>query len=383
MSMFRDVVSGALAAEGAAVEYIEPDGLEILATPQLASALAIDELSRFGFGPELPLEASRVSLESEWLGNLENLVSDRGKCLQAIQSGDALPNASFSPDDLLPKVVVLENATYRHRSTDSAWTRFLLLVFRVVATSDEKREDLLTVCLNESNGAYADSMSNPLLELLRRKKNLAADLPETVVLDPPWSAQEIAQWNGRYLPARVRRQLQPFLIGMERRMAKDMERLYAYHTRLRQESADRLLDAENRSKTDEKLRRRENLRMGSIEREYGAKVADLKRKYAMNVELSFVQGLRLIAPVKRVRFDILRRKGVRPYHLDWNAISRHLDALPCESCGLESTSHAICDERLHILCHACLAPCPDCGKPYCRACHPKTCPRCEKQASSP
>ncbi|NQT93569.1 MAG: hypothetical protein HQ559_12480 [Lentisphaerae bacterium] len=383
MNMIRDVVSRALAAEGAAVENIEPEGLEVLATPQLASALAIDEFSRLGFGRELPSNANRVSLESEWLNNLENLVSDKGSCLRVVQPGDALPNNSFSPDDLLPKVVVLENATYGHLSTESAWTRFLFLVFRVAATSDEKREDLLTVCINESNGAYAHGMSDALLELLRREKGLGVDPPGTALLDPPWSAQEIARWNARYLPARVRRQLQPFLSGMERRMAKDIERLYAYHTRLRREAADKILDAENRNKADEKLRRREELRMGSIEREYLAKVADLRRKYAMNVELSFVQALRLIAPVKRVRFDILRRKGVRPYHLDWNAISRDLDALPCESCGLESASHAICDEHLHILCHACLAPCPDCGKPYCQACHPRACPRCEKRTSSP
>ena len=382
MSTFRNIVSRALAAEGAAVENIEPDGLEIMATPQLASALSIDEFSRLGFGPELPSEASRVSLESEWLDNLQNLMSDRGKCLEAIQPGDTLPKTSFSPDDLLPKTVVLENATYRHRSTESAWTRFLLLVFRVTATSDDKREDLLTVCLNESNGAYADSMTNALLESLRQGGNLAAVLPETAVLDPPWLAQKIARWNDRYLPARIRRHLQPFLSGMERRMAKDTERLHAYHTRLRREAADRVLDAEKRNRADEKLRRREGLRMRSIEQEYAAKVADLQRKYAMNVELSFVQALRLVSPVKRVRFDILRRKGVRPYHLDWNAISHHLDALPCESCGLAAALHAICDDRLHIVCHACLASCPHCDKPYCRACHPKSCPRCRRPGVS-
>jgi len=383
MSTFRDVVSRALAAEGAAVENIEPDGLEIMATPQLASALAVDEFSRLGFGPELPSEASRVTLESEWLDNLANLARDRGKCLDAIQPGATLPKGSFSPDDLLQKVVVLENATYRHRSTESAWTRFLLLVFHVSATSDDKREDLLTVCLNESNGAYADNMTEALFESLRRGENLTAELQETAVLDPPWSARKIVRWNDRYLPARIRRRLQPFLSGMERRMAKDIERLHAYHSRLRREAADRALDAEKKNRADDKVRRREDLLMSSIEQEYAAKVADLQRKYAMNVELRFVQALRLVAPVKRVRFDILRRKGVRPYHLDWNAISRHLDALPCESCGLQSASHAICDDRLHIVCHACLSPCPGCGKPYCQACHPKACPRCKKRTPSP
>ncbi|UEM21094.1 hydrogenase maturation nickel metallochaperone HypA [Skermanella mucosa] len=36
----------------------------------------------------------------------------------------------------------------------------------------------------------------------------------------------------------------------------------------------------------------------------------------------------------------------------------------------------VCDEALHLVGPPGLAPCPACGKEYCRACHPAACPKC-------
>ena len=378
MSEIRDVLSRALAAGGAAVERIEPDGLEAALPPELASTLELDEFARLGCGPVLPPDAVRVHLESGWTDKLESLVGSRGTCLSVRQT--AMPSARPpSPGDLLPKAVVLDNATCRYRSFEPARTRFLLLIFRIVAASDEKREDLMAACVNESNGADAEHLVDPLLDGLRTEAFASSSPPEEADIAAPWSHEQAARWCERVLPLRVRHRLQPFLSGMERRLAKDLQRLYAYHTNLLREAAERIRDIEGRNRADEKLKRREELRSAAVEREYRAKVADLQLKYAMNVEVSLLQAVRLTAPVRRLGFNILRRKGVRPYHLDWSALSHHLDELPCEGCGRPSPSHAICDDRLHILCGNCLASCPECGKPYCRACHPKTCPRCRQK----
>lgn len=46
-----------------------------------------------------------------------------------------------------------------------------------------------------------------------------------------------------------------------------------------------------------------------------------------------------------------------------------------------TATRLVCDERLHLTEPAGQDPCPGCGKPFCRACHPVTCPRCGRPAS--
>ena len=43
-------VADLLAQQGALVEFIEPEGLEVLASPPVRQALGVNELFRIGFG---------------------------------------------------------------------------------------------------------------------------------------------------------------------------------------------------------------------------------------------------------------------------------------------------------------------------------------------
>jgi len=78
-SNFRDFAARLLDYEGALVERIEPEGLEILAPATLAGDLQIPELARFGFAAELPANAERVGLESDWLERFGHLLGERGQ----------------------------------------------------------------------------------------------------------------------------------------------------------------------------------------------------------------------------------------------------------------------------------------------------------------
>jgi predicted RNA-binding Zn-ribbon protein involved in translation (DUF1610 family) len=124
---------------------------------------------------------------------------------------------------------------------------------------------------------------------------------------------------------------------------------------------------------------RERLRIEAAEREYQAKVSDLKQKYDLRVNIEPVQTLELISQVQRVSLAIKRRKGERKLALDWNPIGRQLDPLPCEWSFVAEGSRVICDDQLHIVSPAGHAPCPQCGKEYCRVCSPRRCPKCGKE----
>jgi hypothetical protein len=125
-------------------------------------------------------------------------------------------------------------------------------------------------------------------------------------------------------------------------------------------------------------RRRETLRVEAIEREYHAKLEDLRRNYAMRVTVEWVQALEIYVPVQRFEVLIRRRKGERMIRLDWHPLVRAVERPLCEAgLGLDRV-RLVCDDKLHLTDPAGHAPCSSCGKPFCRACFPLACPRCHQ-----
>ena len=58
----QNFVAALLRHEGALVETIEPEGLEVLAPPPVRDALGIEEFSRLGFGGAMPASWNFVLL---------------------------------------------------------------------------------------------------------------------------------------------------------------------------------------------------------------------------------------------------------------------------------------------------------------------------------
>jgi len=170
---------------------------------------------------------------------------------------------------------------------------------------------------------------------------------------------------------------------MQRRLARDHTRLYGYHDDLRRESLRRLvvLEGAEGAKADAD-RARELQRIAAIEREYRAKLDDLRHNYALRVTVDWIQTLELFLPVQRLEVLIRRRKGERLIHLDWHPLARLAELAPCDwGLGLNST-RLVCDERLHLTEPAGQDPCPGCAKSFCRACHRAACPRCGRLTSN-
>jgi hypothetical protein len=179
------------------------------------------------------------------------------------------------------------------------------------------------------------------------------------------------------LNLRVREDLEPFVRAMRRRLDRDSNRIYAYHDELRSASLKRLSAlvgaASEKAETE---RRRETLRVAAIEREYHAKLDDLRRNYALSVTVEWVHALDLYLPVQRFDVLIRRRKGERLVRLDWHPLARLAEPPPCDwGLGINRT-RLVCDDALHLTEPAGQAPCASCGKAWCRACHPAACPRC-------
>ncbi len=405
MTALREIVGELLEAEGSVVDAVEPDGLDVMAPEPLRAAFGWPELARLGFGAGAPEGSIRIGLDDDWLERFGGLLGERGRIAGRQIRRPEGSTAPSHPERLIEGALSLPNAVWRLKGVEPGWCRCLLLAFRYTAVSDEQREGLVWVGFNCTTGAVLDGdMVTAMQRTLEQAEDWQAPEAEAShAAGPLWDAATIAARAGPLLDRLVRADLEPFLAAMRRRLDRDRRRVHAYHDDLRRaaltklaclerppvetpkskKSGARKTGAKHAVEADkgEKLAgaiARERMRVAAIEREYAAKLDDLRHNYALTVSVEWVQALVLLAPVHRHDVLIKRRKSERSIAMDWHVSSRQMEVAPCDwGLGLGAT-RLVCDERLHLTADEGQGPCRSCGKLYCRACHPTACPRCRK-----
>jgi hypothetical protein len=361
-------VADLLRSEDALVEPIEPEGLEVLAPVSVQRALGVGELSRLGFGTTMPAGAQRVGMEGDWLDRFGRLLGSRGRWSRRVLTADT--KAPNDPERVLGHELLLDNATFRLLGVAPVWTRYLVMDFRASAVSDDKRDFVTRLGVNLATGALPDAVIMGLGPFLDRQE---ADpfVPAEVELPAMWDRVRILDLVGRALPPRLNVALDPFVKGLRRRLSRDQDRLYRYHNDLYREAMIRTVGLPE----GDPKRIREEQRAEAIGREYRAKLDDLSRQYSTRVTVEWVQTLELLMPVHRFTVQIRRRKADRTIALDWNPLARRLESPVCEATAGIERPRLACDDAVHLVVPAGLAPCVGCGRVYCRACH-VACPKC-------
>jgi hypothetical protein len=374
----RDFVADMLECEGAVIEPVEPDGLDVLAPEPLRAAMGWPELARLGFGATLPAGAMPIRLEGDWLDRFGALLGERGRSAvrQLLVANSGAPPSQ--PELLLDRALDLPNATWRLQETGPKWTACLLLSFRYTATSDEKREGLVWLGLNQGTGAIIEGeMLARLRALLAKTEWLAPEPNVRPIAATAWDANSLATRLEPAVAHHVRRDLEGFLGAMRRRLDRDRGRIYDYCDDLRRAAQTKLIALAGVSgEKAESDRKRESARITVIEREYAAKLDDLRHNYALRVAVEWVQALTLVVPVHRYHVLIKRRKGERLVRIDWHPALRMIEPPPCDWGPGVGRTRLLCDEQLHLTDPSGQTPCRSCGKAFCRACHPAACPRC-------
>lgn len=374
---FRSFTGRLLEASDALAVPVDPLGLEVVLPAGLQRTLDLPEHGVLAFSGEVPDGWRRVLLESEWLDRLGGLLAGRGCAARLRAAATVLPTPAH-PERILEHRLHLNNAVFRLQGVEESWTRCLLHTFRYSAVSDEKRDGIVQLGRNLSNGGLLDLWVTPLLQMCREhcEEPEPGSLP--VVSCPEMHTPDAwRQLTQSLLPKRLHEQLRPFLQGMHRRQRRDLDRLHSYHTDLRQEVLSRLAAAGRKGEDKlEEERQRATLRLEAIAREYQAKAVDLYEKYALTIRVVLVQSLLLETRVFRFRILIKRRKGEKAIHLDWHPAIRQLEEPPCEAGLPFGVERVVCDDALHLVSVDGFAPCVGCEKPFCRACYPDSCPKC-------
>jgi len=375
----QSFVAALLRHEGALVDAIEPEGLEILAPPPVQRALGVGELSRLGFGTTLPPEAHRVGLEGDWLDRFARLLGPQGRHSRRVLLSST--KAPGDPERVVGHELVLDNATFRLLGVTPAWTRYLVLDFHASAVSDDKRDFMLRLGVNLATGALPDAVlaaiapavdALPFNNRAHQPSEDSPALPEDAGLPAIWDRTRVLGLIARALPTRLDVALAPFVKGLRRRLGRDQDRLHLYHNELHREAMWRALALPE----SDPRRHREEQRAEAIGFEYRAKLEDLARQYATRVTVEWIQTLELAMPVHRFAVQIRRRKSDRIILLDWNPLARRLEPPACEFTASTERPRLVCDDALHLVVPVALGPCPSCGRAFCRACYPERCPKC-------
>ena len=250
----------------------------------------------------------------------------------------------------------LPNAVWRLHGVTATFTRCLVLAFRYTALSDEKREGLVWLGFNTVTGADITDIAARLRRLLRDEGDWQAPAAEVrAAAGPGWDGTTLEARVRPALAARVKDELAPFLRAMRRRLERDRDRVHGYHDDLRRTSLKRLAAlARAEGEKAEGERRREQMRITAIEREYRAKVDDLRRNYALRVTVEWVQALELYVPVQRFDVLIKRRKGERPLRIDWHPLVRAIEPPICEAGPALERTRLVCDDNLRTALTPCL-----------------------------
>jgi len=366
-----EVIADILASRGAMVEKAGEEGLDVIASPELIHLLGVPEYHRLSFARENEgKNALYASYDSDYFRSLERLFKDAGRRAAIAPETPAIRPERLAevPTDHLPLV----NAAFRLEKTEQRTISYFLIYFRFTALSDDRQDGMFSVLVNPLNGSTA-FLKDGLEELSGRAGPPAAE---------EISAADMGKILGRAHKAgagMVRALLTDFIRSTERRLNRDVKRVYEYYETLNEEidrrarrKAARGEGAEipGESMAAEELETLQGKRE-AVEAEREWKIRDLVAKYALGIKLDPLCIIRIQAMAPIFMIHIKRRLASRPFGVTYNPLLKRFDSLPCESCFHPSGAYTICDDKLHIVCGGCMASASRSGRPHCPVCRAK------------
>ena len=360
-SSLSDFTAHLLMESGAVVEP-SGDGLEVLLPAEVARVLEIPEHAKLSFSGESQGGIS-LSYDSEVLKKMASLMGDRGRfsTVGLVPSPVRLEKL----EDRLGDKVSFHNAAFHVQRKEEQRISYLLGYCKYSARSDDRQEGIIGCLVNEVNLAVQKATPETL-ELI------AHNAEEPTGEAKPESGERVLQALWRAQVKIVKEALRDFLVSVERRMNRDIQRVYDYYQTLIHEH--RQLLEKRSAAVDEKEKTLSKIE--AIERELKGKMQDLIGKFSLDLQIEPISFIRIEAMSPIFWLSVKRKKDARTFPLTYNPILKSLDPLPCEACFYPEKGYYVCDDRLHIVCRQCFTPCPRCDKIYCAACHPKGCPKC-------
>jgi hypothetical protein len=369
----RHFTASVLEHWGAAVET-KGETVEALLPGDLAARLQMREHVHLRFTPQeengagsTPSDMQLLTYGSPALEQVLGLLADQGTVAAVELHGLYLKQAAPGPE--IERLFQPLNARGKLVSAGIALIPYGIFHFRYTAVSDEKTEGLVTFALNLRSLAEVPAVAYRWREV-EWQEHEANDGAETATHPPNVVYKRACRLAQRH----ISHTLSDFHHSRERRLERDVQRLEEYYLGIAGEIRTRLQKKGLSGAEAEK----EEAKAVAAERELQSKIHDLEEKYAVRVQVSFVNILYVTLPVLLATMSYQRRQAFRELPCFWNPILKDWEALACEGCGENTFAFSLCDDKQHLTCANCSHPCPTCGRRFCSACQPQGCPGCRK-----
>lgn len=332
-SFVRDYVS----EFGGVWEEVEPQVYDLL-LPDSESVL------RVAFDPEALPEHPGSQLASFGTPLIDRILADaerRGRYAEAYVIG-----LNLTPHDLPVRLrrgltlgeglsLRLDRARAMHFGQGVFW-------FRATFVSDQKEEEILPVAVDLHYGREVRHLDQ-LLDPARLVEEPAEYLPEARSMSLAAASVLARQQVLRTLTALANTRRR----DVEEHVGKQIERMQRYYADLREE----VQELAHRSGADkEKLAAREK----ALEHEEAVRVAELKQKSTMRVQLQMLRVLLVWQPKLLLHTTLSNDGKQEKLELVWDPLTDSLEAPPCPRCG--KPTFALERTRMGLIsCPACAA----------------------------
>ncbi|MBI3927212.1 MAG: hypothetical protein HY319_16870 [Armatimonadetes bacterium] len=228
------------------------------------------------------------------------------------------------------------------------WLRFH---YRVTASWDEKREELVTIGMDLQTGLPVD------LAVLDRTWLEPGRLPGVSMAGLAEAYETSLQHLQRCLAPRI----QSFARQSQRHLELELQKLDSYydgavtdlHKRIRRASAERRPGLESK--------------LEQARRDRAARRSDLEAKFRIKVvpQLSCLEVIGV--PRLTARAVVKTKKGTASFPISYNFLTHQVDPIACSACRQGGYAFYLCGES-HLVCTACARECTDCRRIACPRC---------------
>lgn len=365
-----ETLTAILSHYGAVFSEAKENTCEYLAPEDLAQALHIPDYGKLSFGYGISQEKTIAAFyDSDFFKTLEQFLFDKGRIAQAVYPSIPVNTARVS--QMISQTIGFSNAAVRLKAEETKTISYLLLLCKYLAFSDDQQEGFLPILMNTGNSSISFPPPKSMDDLWEK---LQDSCPSPFIFEP---TSMILQMTRACAAAQIalREELRDFHKSLEKRLSRDIKRVYEYYGTLQAETKKIL---EKQEKNPENGQNREKLlnKLQAVKAEQAWKIQDVISKYALNISVQPVAVLRIETLSTFFGIEIRRRLNSRSLALTWNPLLKQLDPLCCEGCFFSGGNYSVCDDHLHILCEQCCKICSQCGRKYCGVCCKNVCPRC-------
>ena len=235
-----------LSINGALLEDVNEE-LEVLLPPDLARCLEIPEHVHLSFSLD-GKETVSLTYDSELFKNIGKFLENRGRF--SIANISAPPMKLEKLEEKIHENLILNNAVFSLEKIETKTISYLLAYFKYIALSDEREEGIAASLINEFNL----SLKQWKIDSSEIWRNMQEGFLEGGKRHPPHTVLKSLY---RAQIEIIKEKLQEFVKSLERRLNRDIDRVYHYYQTLIEEIRHTIekkeLSGEEKQKAPDKI----------------------------------------------------------------------------------------------------------------------------------